>query len=121
MGQKTHPLGIRIKAIENAFFFQKIGKFNIGSIFYSFYTFSFKNKSVFGRKLAFSFIIEKIINIFFLKILYFVNKINLTKYHSGEQYIYKIMATNDTLTFYTIGLAEKGREVKDYYEIMRQY
>lgn len=75
MGQKTHPLGIRIKAIENNFFFKKIGKFNVGSIFYRFYDYSFKNKSIFGRKLVYSFIIEKIINFFFLKILYFVNKI----------------------------------------------
>ncbi len=52
---------------------------------------------------------------------HFVNKINLTEYHSGEQYIYKIMAPNDTLIFYTIGLAEKGRDVKDYYELMIQF
>ena len=52
---------------------------------------------------------------------HFVNKINRTEYNSGEQYIYKIMAPNDTLTFYTRGLADKGREVKDYYELMSQY
>ena len=52
---------------------------------------------------------------------HFVNKIKRTEYKPVRQYIYKIMAPNDTLTFYTRDLADKGKEIEDYYKFMSQY
>ena len=75
MGQRTHPLGIRLKAIQNKFFFQRVGQLNIGGLFYLFYSHSFRNKSIVGEKLGQSVLIEKIIIFFFSRHLYFVNKI----------------------------------------------
>ena len=52
---------------------------------------------------------------------HFANKIGRTKDKTVRQYIYKIIAPNDTLTFYTDGLGDKGGEVREYYEFMNQY
>ena len=52
---------------------------------------------------------------------HFKNKIERTKDKTVRQYIYKIIAPNDTLIFYTDGLGDKGGEVKDYYKFMNQY
>jgi hypothetical protein len=52
---------------------------------------------------------------------HFVNKIKRTEYKPVRQYIYKIMAPNDTLTFYTRDLADKGKEIEDYFKFMSQY
>ncbi|NJW52221.1 hypothetical protein [Salinimicrobium oceani] len=52
---------------------------------------------------------------------HFENKIARTRDTSVRQYIYKIISPNDTLTFYTNGLSDKGRAVNEYYKFMKQY
>jgi len=79
MGQKSHPLGVRVKAIENKLFFQKIGRFNTNSLFYSFYSHAFKTSPTIGEKIGQSIIIEKIIISYFIKLLYFVNRVFITE------------------------------------------
>ena len=52
---------------------------------------------------------------------HFSQKIERTKANSKRGRIYKILGPNDTLIFYTKGLGDKGREVKEYYKFMRDY
>ncbi len=52
---------------------------------------------------------------------HFKNKIERTNDKTVQQYIYKIIAPNDTLIFYTDGLGDKGGEVREYYKFMNQY
>ena len=52
---------------------------------------------------------------------HFANKIERTEDKTIRQYIYKIIAPNDTLIFYTDGLSDKGGEVREYYEFMNKY
>ena len=52
---------------------------------------------------------------------HFTNRIERTRDTTTRQYIYKIISPNDTLTFYTNGLSDKGRAVKEYYEFMQRF
>ncbi len=52
---------------------------------------------------------------------HFTNRIERTRDTTIRQYIYKIISPNDTLTFYTDGLSDKGRAVKEYYEFMQRF
>jgi hypothetical protein len=79
MGQKTHPLGIRLKSVETKSFFKKTGLFNKKNIFYFFYRHSFQNKSIIGSKIGQSNIIEQVITASLIKILCFVNRISIVE------------------------------------------
>lgn len=52
---------------------------------------------------------------------HFLNRLERTKDETERQYIYKVMMPNDTLIFYIDGLGDKGGEVREYYEFMRNY
>ena len=79
MGQKTHPLGIRLKAIENKIVFKKIGVLTSKTFFYHFYNHTFIGKSIKGEKMINAVLIERFISNWFLKLNLFTNKILFTE------------------------------------------
>jgi hypothetical protein len=76
MGQKAHPTGIRVTPIDSYLLFQKVICLFRGNLFYSFFNYSFINKSLFGEKLIQGIFIEKLILSYFNKIFCFVNKVS---------------------------------------------
>lgn len=80
MGQKAHPLGVRLKAIETKLAFKKIGTFSSKTFFYEFYNHSFVSKGIVGKKLTNAVITERfIISWLSSKFSIFVNKILLVE------------------------------------------
>lgn len=79
MGQKTHPLGIRLAAIENKVAFKKIGVFTSKTFFYNFYNHAFVNKKIVGEKLTNSVLVERFVISWLLKLNTFSNRILLVE------------------------------------------
>jgi hypothetical protein len=86
MGQKAHPLGVRLKAIEKFLLFKKKGLFTTNNLFNFFYKHSFKQKSIVGHRLGQSILIEQVIINFLARISCFTNRIFFTE-NSTTYYI----------------------------------
>ena len=52
---------------------------------------------------------------------HFLTNLRRTKIDSSDGWIYNLINQKDTLTFYTIGLGDKGRCVREYFEFMENY
>lgn len=52
---------------------------------------------------------------------YFTERVNRLTREDKNEWIYQIISKNDTLTFYTNGLDDKGGQVSEYLKFMRNY
>jgi len=102
MGQKAHPLGIRLKSIETKFFFKKTGLLNKTNIFYFFYRHSFYKNSIVGSRVGLSHTIEQVIINFFIQISCFVNRISIIENSTNFNIIieYYLLDSNISTTLF---------------------